>query len=230
MKLSAAAPVVCAVSLGLIAAGGGTIAVPAALAPIHPQAVAARSPSIHRPPARSAQAGSQPPSVAHTPRTPNRYKTPYKSRVRRSLAMTDAPIRPGVKGLAGCYGRYIGWRDQLAALMLQSNSYTPWPDDKIRFDQIERAFAAGALQDRKLVLTLEPVFKESDFPPDVRGAFRAGLAASQAVFAQSDYQHTQVLVIGQPDLSPRERMAQLEANADQAFAPLAAPCERITGG
>jgi len=113
--------------------------------------------------------------------------------------------------------------------MLQANSYTPWPDDPIRFDRMERAFAAGALRDRKLVLTLRPTFRESDFPPDVRKAFQGGLRSASEAFAANDYRHTQLLVVGDPDLSPRQRMAQLEANTDQAFAPLAAPCERLIG-
>jgi len=36
-------------------------------------------------------------------------------------------------------------------------------------------------------------------------------------------------VVGQPDLSPQQRMAQLEANADEVFAPIASPCERLAG-
>jgi len=113
--------------------------------------------------------------------------------------------------------------------MLQANSYTPWPDDRIRFDRMERAFAAGARQDRGLTLTLQPTFRESDFPRDVRRAFGAGLKSASAAFADNDYRHTQILVVGQPDLTPQQRMAQLEANADQAFAPLASPCERLIG-
>ena len=133
----------------------------------------------------------------------------------------------GVLVLAACYGRFIGWRDELSGLMLQSNSYTPWPLDRARFDRIENAFAASAKRDRKLVLTLQPVFKEADFPADVRTAFRAGFKTAKDRFAEGGYRHTQVLVLGQPDLSPAQRMAQLEANADEAFAPMVASCERL---
>ena len=139
------------------------------------------------------------------------------------------PVGSGVLGRANCYGRFIAWRDELSALMLQANSYTPWPDDRIRFDRMERAFADGVRQDRKLALVLQPTFREADFPPDIRRAFRAGLQTATAAFANDDYRHTQIMVVGQADLSPRQRMAQLEANADQAFAALAAPCERLTG-
>jgi hypothetical protein len=133
----------------------------------------------------------------------------------------------GVLVFAGCYGRFIGWRDELSGLMMQSNSYTPWPLDRARFDRIENAFAASAKRDRKLVLTLQPVFKEADFPADVRTAFRAGFKTATDRFAEGGYRHTQVLVLGQPDLSPAQRMAQLEANADEAFAPMVASCERL---
>ena len=141
------------------------------------------------------------------------------------------PARAGlsVLVLAGCYGRFIAWRDELSGLMLQANSYTPWPDDRIRFDRMERAFAAGARRDRNLVLTLQPAFHEEDFPPDIRVAFRAGLKESEGAFADNGYRHTQIVVVGQTGLSPEQRMAQLEANADQALAPLATPCEHVIG-
>jgi len=132
----------------------------------------------------------------------------------------------GVLAFASCYGRFIGWRDELSGLMLQSNSYTPWSWDRARFDRMENAFAVSAKRDRNLVLTLQPTFKEADFPPDVRAAFRAGFKTARDRFAAAGYRHTQVLVLGLPDLSPPQRMAQLEANADQAFAPLVAACER----
>jgi len=131
--------------------------------------------------------------------------------------------------LAGCYGRFIAWRDELSALMLQANSYTPWPDDRIRFDRMERAFAAGVRKDRNLVLTLQPAFREDDFPADIRAAFRAGLKTGSAAFAADGYRRIQIIVVGQPDLSPQQRMAQLEANADEVFAPIASPCERLAG-
>ena len=144
---------------------------------------------------------------------------------RRALA---GPAQSGVLAAAGCYGRFIGWRDELAGLMLQAGSYTPWPDDRIRFDGAERTFAASAKRERNLTLTLQPSFKESDFPADVRAAFRAGIKLSTDRFAEGGYRHTQIMVIGQPGLSPAGRMAQLEANTDEAFAPLAAPCEAKT--
>jgi hypothetical protein len=135
----------------------------------------------------------------------------------------------GVTALADCYGRFIAWRDELSNLMLQANSYTPWPDDQVRFDRMERAFGDGARKDRNLVLTLQPSFREADFPRDVRSAFRAGLKTGSTTFAAGGYRYTQLTVLGRAGLSPRQRMAELEANADQAFAPLSASCERLTG-
>jgi len=136
-----------------------------------------------------------------------------------------ARSRGGVLVLANCYGRFIAWRDELAGLMQLANSYTPSPEDRNRFDRMEQAFAAGARRDRKLTLTLQPTFREADFPVDIRIAFRAGLNASSAAFIDKVYRDKQSDVISQAGPSPRQRMARLEANADEAFAPLAASCE-----
>jgi len=185
----------------------------------------ALAPSSSAHPASAHAAASK--STAHTPG--------HKARAHALAARRPVGIRKAKAGgssvlaLAGCYGRFIAWRDELAALMLQANSYTPWPEDKTRFDRVEQAFAASALRDRKLTLTLQPVFREADFPPDIRAAFQAGSKTGSAAFAANTYRHTQLMVIGQPDLSPRQRMAQLEANADEVFAAPAAACERLTG-
>jgi hypothetical protein len=159
---------------------------------------------------------------------PSVHAVPGKRVHHRGRGKT-ASLGSGVVGLAGCYGRYIAWRDELSGLMLQANSYTPSPDDGVRFDRMERAFAAGARQDRNLVLTLQPSFQESDFPRDIRRAFRAGMTSASNAFADKGYRNTQSAVIGQPGLTPQQRLAQMEANADQAFAPLAVPCEQLTG-
>ena len=189
------------------------------------EAQGSSAPSVHK--ARSGKPPAGPSASPQSARKPTHPKSADKpSRHHR----TKAKAPSGVLALAGCYGHFIAWRDELSTLMLQANSYTPWPDDRIRFDRMERAFAAGVQRDRKLALTLQPTFREDDFPPDVRTAFRAGLKTASAAFAADGYKHTQIMVIGQPDLSPRQRMAQLEANADQVFAPLAAPCERLAGG
>jgi len=177
----------------------------------------------------AAPAESAKPLVHATPAPERHRAAAHRKAGHHARPAVAAPVGTGVRGLAGCYGRFIAWRDELSALMLQANSYTPWPDDRIRFDRMERALAATALRDRKLVLTLQPTFREADFPPDMRRAFRAGLKTASSAFADSDYRHTQITVLGQPDLSPRQRMAQLEANADQAFAPLATPCEQLAG-
>ena len=161
-------------------------------------------------------------SERHSPINRNKRE----STTRRGHAKTTPRAKDPVIVLANCYGRFIAWRDELAALMLQSDSYTPWPDDKIRFDKLEQAFSESAKRNRGLVLKLTPVFRETDFPADMRAAFRAGLSESGTVFVSNDYRRTQIMVIGQRDLSPRQRMAQLEANADGAFAHLSAPCAR----
>ena len=183
------------------------------------------TPSVHK-----AQASKSPPgptSPAKSARKPSHPKAADKPS-RHHAAKAKSPS--GVLALAGCYGQFIAWRDELSTLMLQANSYTPWPDDRIRFDRMERAFAAGVQRDRKLVLTLQPSFREGDLPPDIRTAFRAGLKTASAAFAADGYKHTQIMVVGQPDLSPQQRMAQFEANADEVFMPLAGPCERLAGG
>jgi len=140
-------------------------------------------------------------------------------------AAPSRAARAHVVKLAGCYGRFIAWRDELSTLMLESSSYTPWPTDKTRFDRVEAAFSDGAKRRLQLVIKLEPSFREIDLPPDIRAAFRAGLKTSAGAFAAPRYRNTQLTVIEQLDLSPRRRMAQLEANADEAFEPVAAPCE-----
>jgi len=221
MKLPALALVVGAVCLGQAMAGSVAATSDPASTLVHRPDLSPNRPVATVKAAR--------PPHADPARKPSHSKASVKSRAGRLRATAGAPSRSEGVALADCYGRFIGWRDQLAALMLQANSYTPWPDDKIRFDRLERAFAAGVMRERKLVLTLQPTFKESDFPADIRGAFRTGLKRSAALFADNAYQHTQILVIGQPELSPLERMAQLEANADQAFTPLAGPCERLIG-
>ncbi len=164
------------------------------------------------------------PAVA--PHKPPLAKPAIKPAPRR-FARSLRPAASGVLAFAGCYGRFIGWRDELSSLMLQTNSYTPWPGDRLRFDHMEQGFAASAKRDRKLTLTLQPVFKEADFPADIRRAFRAGLKTASDRFSEAGYRRVQIMVLGEPDLSPRARMAQLEANADEAFAPMAAPCERL---
>ena len=176
-------------------------------------------------PALKPVAGSRP-SATSAPK-PSRPKGADKSS-RHNGSKAKAPS--SALALGGCYGRFIAWRDELSTLMLQANSYTPWPDDRIRFDRMERAFAAGVRKDRNLVLTLQPAFREDDFPADIRAAFRAGLKTGSAAFTADGYRHAQIVVVGQPDLSPQQRMAELEANADEAFAPLASPCERLAGG
>ena len=194
----------------------------AGAAPVEAQS--SPTPPAHKTPSIKPPTGpSAPPKSARKPPhpTPGDKPSPHHG--------VKAKAPPGVLALAGCYGQFIGWRDELSTLMLQANSYTPWPDDRIRFDRMERAFAAGVQRDRKLVLTLQPAFREDDFPPDIRRAFRTGLKAASTAFAADGYKHTQIMVIGQPDLSAQQRMAQLEANADQVFASLAAPCERLAG-
>ena len=172
---------------------------------------------------------AKPPVHAPGPLAHHKVHRSARSRAHHTGAGKAAPVGSGLTGLAGCYGRFIAWRDELSALMLQASSYTPWPDDRIRFDRMERAFSAGAKRYRRLDLVLQPTFSEADFPPDVRQAFQAGVRAASAAFADGGYRHTQILVVGQPDLSPRQRMAQLEANADQVFAPLSAPCDHLAG-
>ena len=188
--------------------------------------------------ASAAPAEPQSPPAASSVHKPQNSKPPARSEQKHHSKAGGkssrhhgprAKVPSGALALAGCYGQFIAWRDELSTLMLQANSYTPWPDDRVRFDRMERAFAGGVQRDRHLALTLQPSFREADFPPDIRAAFRAGLKTASAAFAADGYRHTQIMVVGQPDLSPQQRMAQLEANADQVFAPLAAPCERLAG-
>ena len=102
-----------------------------------------------------------------------------------------APGSSSVLLLSSCYGGFIAWRDELSGLMLQANSYTPWPNDRSRFDRMEHAFAEGVRRRRRVVLTLQPTFREADFPPDIRGAFQTGLKTATATFAGDVYRRTQ---------------------------------------
>jgi hypothetical protein len=129
--------------------------------------------------------------------------------------------------LARCYGRFIGWRDQLKSLMQATGSYTPAPDAPTRFDHVEASFADTARGERNLTLRLRPTFAEKDFPRDLRGAFRKGLKEAAKVYAADAYKSQQAGVKAQADLTPIPKMAALEVNADAAFKPLGAPCEAL---
>jgi hypothetical protein len=190
-----------------------------------PTAQAPRQPPLVKPAVKLAVKKAISAGPALAPKRPTKPAPHHATRAQGRATASSASS--GVLAFAGCYGQFIGWRDELSGLMLQANSYTPWPEDRARFDRIEQAFAASAKGDRNLVLTLRPAFKEADFPSDVRAAFRAGLKAAAGRFSAGDYRHHQILVLGQPELSPAARMAQLEANTDEAFAPLAASCERL---
>ena len=206
-------------------------AAPAVAQPAPPASGAHLSPAHKPSPKVSAKKSAHkaaPVKAAIAPPAKPVVKKPGAPRPKPRRAAKPAPkAAAGVLAFAGCYGRFIGWRDELSSLMLQSNSYTPWPLDRARFDRIENAFAASAQRDRHLALILQPSFKEADFPADVRAAFRAGLKTAASRFAEAGYRHSQLDVLGAVDLTPVQRMSQLEMNADQAFAPLSASCERL---
>jgi hypothetical protein len=129
--------------------------------------------------------------------------------------------------LARCYGRFIGWRDELGALMQASGSFTPAPDAPARFDRLEASFIDTAHARRHVTLHLRPTFAEKDFQPDLRAAFRTGLAEVGAAFGADDYKARRKAVLDQADLAPIPRMSALEANADSNFKPLGEPCDQL---
>jgi hypothetical protein len=152
-----------------------------------------------------------------------------RSHGHRSASRTleqQAKASPTV-AMARCYGRFIGWRDQLKGLMQATGSYTPSPDAPGRFDHVEASFADTARSERKLTLHLRPNFAEKDFPRDLRTAFRKGLKETTQLYAASAYKTQQAGVTARSDLTPIPKMTALEANADGAFKPLAAPCEAL---
>ena len=158
-------------------------------------------------------------AVADAAGTPDHKAARHHASAKRPARRGD-----GVLLLADCFGRFIAWRDEMSSLMLQANSYTPTADDRSRFDRMEQAFADGVLRERNLVLTMQPAFREADFPADIRKAFRAGLKTGSAAFAANAYRNSQIAVLGQDGLTPPMRMTQLEANADAVFGPLSASC------
>ena len=132
-----------------------------------------------------------------------------------------------VLATARCYGRYIGWRDELAMMMQATTAYTPLPADPGRFDRIEEAFMAHASAERHLTLRLRPTFAEKDFPSDLRRAFRAGIKESAAAFGAPGYKDARAGLLRDMSMPPIPRMQRLEALADAAFSPLGEPCERL---
>ena len=133
-----------------------------------------------------------------------------------------------VLALARCYGRYIGWRDELAMMMKATTAYTPLPEDPPRFDRLEAAFVAHAAAERHLTLLLRPTFAEKDFPGDLRRAFRAGVSESGAAFGDPDYKLKKTEFLADTSEPPIPRMQKLETLADAAFAPLGEPCDRLS--
>ena len=129
--------------------------------------------------------------------------------------------------LARCYGRFIGWRDELGRLMQASGSYTPAADAPARFDHLEASFIDAAQADMNIVLHLRPTFAEKDFPDDVRAAFQGGLAEAAALYKADDYLAQRKALLDQKDLAPIPRMAALESNADARFKPLGEPCDQL---
>ena len=132
-----------------------------------------------------------------------------------------------VVALARCYGRFIGWRDELAGMMKATGAYTPLASDPARFDRVEAAFAAHASADRHLTLLLRPTFAEKDFPGDLRRAFRVGVGESASAFGGPDYRAARAGLLDDSAAPPIPRMQKLETLADDAFAALGEPCDRL---
>ena len=125
-----------------------------------------------------------------------------------------------------CYGRFIAWRDELSSAMIETGT-PPSPSAPARFEQIETAFAALVQRDRNLTLRLQPTFKESDFPTDVRDAFRVGLNETSARFAVDAYKTERMRIFAETSQTPNARMSDMEAHADAAFDDLGRPCDRF---
>jgi len=138
----------------------------------------------------------------------------------------QASVSP-VLAMARCYGRFIGWRDELATLMQATSTYTPLADDPPRFDRLETAFINHAQSERHLALHLRPTFAERDFPRDLRRGFRVGLKEAAATFGGADYQAAKIRLFSSGGIQRAARMQDLEANADAAFARLGQPCDRL---
>jgi len=125
----------------------------------------------------------------------------------RTLEQQAAASR--VVALARCYGRFIGWRDELSGLMRRTGAYTPSSDAPGRFGRVEASFTDTALKDRHLSLHLLPTFAEKDFPRDIRRSFREGLRETAALFAARDYLSRQSEVLARPDVEATSRTAML---------------------
>ncbi len=144
----------------------------------------------------------------------------------RRTVEQQASVSP-VLAMARCYGRFIGWRDELASIMRATSTYTPLPDDPPRFDRLEAVFIAHAQSERHLALHLRPTFAEKDFPRDLRRGFRVGLKEANATFSGSDYRAAKIRLFSGGGIQQASRMQDLEAHADAVFAKLGEPCDRI---
>lgn len=144
----------------------------------------------------------------------------------RQTLEQQASISP-VLALARCYGRFIGWRDELATIVQATSTNTPLPEDPPRFDRVEAAFIDHAKSERHLTLRLRPTFAERDFPRDLRRAFRQGLKEAVATFEVRDYKAAKIGLFSGGVSERDARLQAFEVQADNKFAPLGAPCDRL---
>ena len=158
-----------------------------------------------------AQALSAAPAAGATAATP-----------RLDQQMASAPVL----AIARCYGRFIAWRDELSSAMLETGA-PPSLDAPVRFNRVETAFSALALRDRQLTLRLQPTFKETDFPVDIREAFRTGLKEAGQRFAARAYRTERTDILASAGQTPNSRMSAAEYQSDAAFADLGGPCDRF---
>jgi hypothetical protein len=139
----------------------------------------------------------------------------------------DSQIKAApVLALSRCYGRFIAWRDELSSAMIETGT-PPSASAPARFNRVETAFAALTLRDRKLTLRLQPAFHESDFPADMRQAFRVGLAEAGQVFQAPAYRSEHMRIFAEADAATGQRMGDLETQTDAAFEDLGRPCDRL---